>query len=166
MRRIILAAGAAVCMLGCGRPDKEAPAFTKVEIQRLLPLDSKAETTINDLAAVAKIAAFFPNVGRGAKSDIAGGWKAAYRLTFKPAEGEAVEVRVDSDGKVWTEGRGNGDWKAKPGLKEHLDGLLKKKQEQPAEARRPRRSTACADAWCATRSRRRAPHPSSAWPWN
>ena len=62
----------AMCVLGCGRPDKEGPAFTKVEIQRLLPLDSRAETTINDPEAVAKLAAFFPNVGRGAKSDIAG----------------------------------------------------------------------------------------------
>jgi hypothetical protein len=134
MRRIILASVTAVCVLGCGRPDKEGPAFTKVEIQRLLPLDSRAETTINDPATVAKLAAFFPNVGRGAKSDIAGGWAAGYRLRFKPAEGEPVEVRVDSDGKVWTEGRGNGDWKAKPGLKEFLDGLLKKKQDQPDEA--------------------------------
>jgi hypothetical protein len=125
MRRIILVVAASVCVFGCGRPDKKEPAFVKVEIQRLLPLDSKAETTINDPAAIAKLAAFFPSVGRGAKSDIAGGWKAAYRLTFKPAEGDPVEVRVDSDGKVWTEGRGNGDWKAKPGLKEHLDGLLK-----------------------------------------
>lgn len=137
MRRISLVVAASVGLLGCGRPDKEGPTLVKVEIQRLLPLNSKAETTIDDRAAVAKLAAFFPNVGRGAKSDIAGGWVARYRLTFKPAEGEPIEVRVDSDGKVWTEGRGNGDWKAKPGLKDHLDGLLKKEAEAEAGWSKP-----------------------------
>jgi hypothetical protein len=120
MKRPALAFAAVLSMLGCG-PDKEVPAFEKVEVERILPVASKTKTTITDGGVVAKIASFFPGVGQGKKSGTAAHWKAAYRLTFVPAEGGSVVVWVDSSGEAWNESQG--DWTARPGLKAFLDSL-------------------------------------------
>jgi hypothetical protein len=132
MRKLILALPAVVPLLGCAVRDEEKPVFDKVEIERLLPLDAKGKTTITDRERIAKLAAFFPERGRGKQSDVFGGWKAAYRLTFRPAKGDPIKIKVDSRGEAWSEGRG--DWKAKPGLKEHLDDLFKKDNEKQARS--------------------------------
>jgi len=124
MKKIILAMAAIVPVLGCGGRNDKTPLFDKVEIERLLPLNAKGKTIIADRETAARLAAFFPEMGRGEQSDIFGGWKAAYLLTFHPAEGDSIKIKVDSRGEAWSEGRG--DWKAKPGLKEHLDDLMKK----------------------------------------
>jgi hypothetical protein len=124
MKKLILAMAAVVPLLGCGGRYEETPVFDKVEVERLLPLDAKGKTTITDREATAKLAAFFPQMGRGEQTDIFGGWKAAYQLTFHPAKGDPIKIKVDSRGEAWSEGRG--DWKAKPGLKEHLDDLFNK----------------------------------------
>jgi hypothetical protein len=123
MKRAALMIAAILWLSGCG-PGNVQPAFEKVEVERLLPSGAKAKTTVTDQATVAKLASFFPGVGQSKQSDIAAGWKAAYRLTFVPATGAPVTARVDSAGEAWTEGRG--DWKAQPGLKELLGSLLDK----------------------------------------
>lgn len=132
MNRILVAALATLAALGCGGRAEEPPAFEKVEVERILPLATKAKTTVADRAEVARLATFFPGMGRGKKSDIAAGWKAGYRLRFIPAKGNAVQITVHSDGGVWSEG--HGDWQAKPGLKEHLDRLFDKKKDELTDA--------------------------------
>ena len=123
MKRTTLTIAAALSLLGCGGPRTDQPVFEKVEVERILPVDSKATTTITEEGEVARIATFFPGVGRGKKSGTASHWKAAYRLRFVPAEGEPVVVRVDSAGEAWNESQG--DWPTRPGLKAFLDGLFK-----------------------------------------
>jgi hypothetical protein len=130
MKKIILTMSMVAPLLGCGGRNEETPVFDKVEIERLLPQNAKGKITITDRETTAKLAAYFPEMGRGKHSDIAAGWKAAYRLTFIPANGDPMKISVDSEGEAWSEGRG--DWKAKPGLKEYLDGLFKKDNEKRA----------------------------------
>jgi hypothetical protein len=124
MKRTALMIVATLSLLGCGGPGKDEQTFEKLKVERILPVASKTKTTITDSEVVAKIATFFPGVGQGKKSEIAAAWKAAYRLTFVPAEGEPVVVLVDSAGEAWTESQG--DWPARPGLKAFLDSLFKK----------------------------------------
>jgi hypothetical protein len=112
-----------VPLLGCGGGGEAKPVYDKVEIKRLLPLNAKQETAVEDGETIAKLAAFFPAMGQGKKSNIAAGWKAAYRLTFWRAGGEFVTINVDSKGELWTEGQG--DWQAQPELRAFLDKLLK-----------------------------------------
>jgi hypothetical protein len=133
MKRIIPALAVVVPLLGCGDQNKETPVFGKVEIERLLPLDAKGKTTIQDHETVAKLAVFFPEMGRGKSSDIAGGWVAAYRLKFIPIQGDPVTDSVDPDGEVWSEGNGRGDWRAKPGLKGFLNKLFSKEEDKRSE---------------------------------
>ncbi len=128
MEKIIWLMAAAVPLLGCGIRDEEKLVFDKIEIERLLPLDAQGKTTITDRVAISKLVAFFPQMGRGEQSDTFGAWKAAYRLTFIPAQGDPIRLKVDSRGEAWNEGRG--DWKAKPGLKECLDSFFKKDNEK------------------------------------
>jgi hypothetical protein len=78
--------------------------------------------TITDRDEVAKLVAFFPGVGRGKESAIAGGWRPGYWVKLTRADGGSANVTVNDDATVWSEG--HGDWKAQPGLKEHLDRLL------------------------------------------
>lgn len=130
MKRIMLAMMAAFPLLGCGGRDEEKPVFEKVEIERLLPLKAKATTERTDRETAGKLASFFPGMGQGKNSDIAAGWKAAYRLTFVPAKGDPIKITVDSKGELWSEGRG--DWRAKPGLKDFLDGLFQEAADKHA----------------------------------
>ena len=128
MKRIVLALAVVVPLFGCGNRSKETPVFDKVEIERLLPLDARAKTTIQDRETVAKLVEHFPEIGRGKSSDIAAGWKAAYRLRFVRSQGDAIKVTVDSKGELWSEG--NGDWRAKPGMKDFLDKMFTEKADK------------------------------------
>jgi hypothetical protein len=79
--------------------------------------------TVSDRDEVARLASFFPGVGRGSKSGIAGGWKAGYSIVFDRADGGGtVNVTVNPEATTWSEV--HGDWDAKPGLKEYLDKLF------------------------------------------
>jgi hypothetical protein len=131
MKKIMLALAAAVPLFGCGDRNQETPVFEKVEIERLLPLNAKGKAAIRDRETITKLAAYLPELGRGKASNIAGGWKAAYRLTFVPAKGDPFKITVDSKGELWSEG--NGDWRAKPGLKDFLDKLFSKEEDKRSE---------------------------------
>lgn len=128
MKRMALALVLVVPLVGCNARTPKTPVFEKVELERLLPLNAKGETTIHDPETISKLAAHFPELGSGKSSYIAGGWKAAYRLRFFPTEGGPHKVTVDSKGELWSEG--NGDWRAQRGLKEFLDKLFVKEEDK------------------------------------
>ncbi len=135
MKKIALTAAAVLLSFGCGGPAKDGPRFDKIEVERLSPRGGRDKAiVVTDRETLAQIAGFFPGVGQGKKSDIAGGWRPGYRLKFVPAEGAPILVSVDPDGKVWSEGHGNGDWQAKTGLKKYLDDLLARNADREADA--------------------------------
>lgn len=127
MKRIALFLAILMFVFGCEGCSKETPKFEKAQVERLLPQDAKATTTITDGDTVAQLASYFPGLAQGKESSIAGGWKAGYIVTFKPVQGNPVKVHVHPEGKTWSEGKG--DWKAKPGLKEYLDKSLEKAEK-------------------------------------
>jgi len=133
MKKLLLAIAMAVPLMGCGGRDEDrTQVFNRVEIKRILPpMESRSETMRADGETAAKLAAFFPGMAQGKNSNIAGGWRAGYVLTFSPAKGEQIKITVDSDGKTWSEGQG--DWRAKSGLKEYLDGLFEKGNEKESK---------------------------------
>ncbi len=80
------------------------------------------KATVTDAARVAKLAAFFSDAGRGKQSPLAANWKPKLSFRFERSAGPAVVVHVHRNWETWTEGAG--DWKAKPGLQQHVAGLL------------------------------------------
>lgn len=130
MKKIILAMTVILPLFGCSGRSEEKPMFDKIEIERLLPLKAKATTVRTDRKTADKLVSFFPGMGQGKNSDIAAGWKAAYRLTFVPDKGDPIKITVDSKGELWSEGRG--DWRVKPGLKDFLDGLFQEDADKQA----------------------------------
>ena len=120
-------------LLGCPGCAKDV-AFSKAVVERrvfkdgqpVLDASGKGKTervTVTDPAEVARLASFFPGVGRGNTSGIAGGWIAGYSIKLDRADsGGTVNVTVNPDATTWSEGKG--DWDAKPGLKEYLDKLV------------------------------------------
>jgi hypothetical protein len=122
-------------MLGCSGPVKLV--FDKAVVQRPLIKDGKMVfdsdgkakmevSTITDREEVAKLAAFFPGMGQGKESSIAGGWKAGYTVRFERDKGDPLTIRTDDQCLMWSEGQG--DWKPKAGLKAFMDDLFKKER--------------------------------------
>jgi hypothetical protein len=119
---------------GCNAPGKGSSDFTKAVVERAVYKDggpvfdpsgmAKMERrTITDRDTVAKLASFFPRVGQGKESGIAGGWTAGYWVKFDRADGGGtVNVTVNHKATTWSEGKG--DWDAQPGLQEFLDKLF------------------------------------------
>src|ERR1035437_1659287 len=78
---------------------------------------------INDPQELAKFASFFPQMGKGKKSYIAGGWMSGTDIKLYKADGTviSISVSVNDDYNVWSEG--NGDWRVKGDLKTYLNKL-------------------------------------------
>jgi hypothetical protein len=120
-------------LLACPGCTKEV-TFSKAVVERRVVKDGQPvldasgrgkteRVTVADREQVARLASFFPGVGRGRDSGIAGGWKAGYSITFDRADGGGtVNVTVNPAATTWSERQG--DWDAKPGLKEYLDKLV------------------------------------------
>ena len=127
---VLLALGA---LPGCPHPPKEPAAFVRAVVERPVTRDGRPvfdegglvrmeRRTVTDREAIATLASFFPGIGQGKESPAAGAWRAGYWVKFERADGRSVTVTVDGDAREWSEG--HGDWRAGPGLKEYLDGLL------------------------------------------
>src|SRR5260370_792650 len=125
-------------MLGCNSPGK--PEFDKAVVERpvvkdgkiVFDKDGKAKMevrTITGRAEIEKLASFFPEMGQGKESSIAGAWKAAYTVRFERDKGEPLTIRTDYKCQQWSEGRG--DWEAQSGLKDFMDDLFKKGGAKP-----------------------------------
>ncbi|HET6881311.1 MAG TPA: hypothetical protein VFI31_14210, partial [Pirellulales bacterium] len=65
------------------------------------------------------LATFFPQLGTGKKSRIAGTWMPTVEVQFMAAEGTVTHVASTFD--VWSEG--NGDFAAQPGLEAYVSSL-------------------------------------------
>jgi beta-lactamase regulating signal transducer with metallopeptidase domain len=125
---IVLASGAvaAAIVAGClsGNTTARGGEFASAQVsvydkvigQRALP----ATITVTDVAEVAKLAAFFPDVGHGRKAPQAGGWLAGATIDFTRADGTVVHVTVsqNDDLTVWSEGQG--DWPVEGDLRAYL----------------------------------------------
>jgi hypothetical protein len=114
---------------GCGRD----VSFSKEVVERRVFKDGQPvldasgkgkveRVTVTDPAEVARLASYFPRVGQGYRSGSAGGWIAGYSIKLDRAGGGTVNVSVNPETTTWSEGQG--DWDAKPGLKEYLDQLV------------------------------------------
>jgi RNA polymerase sigma factor (sigma-70 family) len=102
-----------------------SPGFTRAEIA-LNPDDPgkppKKFKAIIDRVVVAKLAGFFPGVGTGRESPIAGGWIPVASIKFVRQDGKApVTVNIAPGFDLWSEGPG--DWKTKPGLQAFIEQL-------------------------------------------
>ena len=115
---------------GCARDVTFSKAVVERRVfkdgQPVLDASGKGKTesvTVTDPAEVARLASFFPRVGQGYRSGSAGGWIAGYAIKLDRAGGSGtVNVTVNPEATTWSEGQG--DWDAKPGLKEFLDQLV------------------------------------------
>lgn len=72
-----------------------------------------------DAASANRLATFFPQLGTGKKSRIAGAWMPTVEVNFKAADGAVTHVM--SNFEVWSEGRG--DWAAQPGLEVYVSSI-------------------------------------------
>jgi hypothetical protein len=120
-------------LVGCHAPGTGAADFTRATVERQVVQDGKPvfdpsgmvrmeRKTISTREEVAKLVSFFPGMGQGKESGIAGGWRPGYWVKLTRSDGGSVNVTVNDDASVWSEG--HGDWKAQPGLKGYLDRLL------------------------------------------
>jgi hypothetical protein len=120
-------------MSGCPAPRMSSAVFTRAVVERPVYEDGRPvfdasgmakleRKTFSDPDTVRELASFFPGVGQGKESRIAGGWKAGYWVKFDRADGSTVNVTVNPKATTWSETRG--DWDAEPGLKEFLDRLF------------------------------------------
>jgi RNA polymerase sigma factor (sigma-70 family) len=109
------------------KPEKIAasPEFDRAEVTvDLLKQDppGKRAKTLTDRAEIAKLVTFFPGVGTGREAPIAGGYVPVARVKLERKGGPTITVQIAPAYEFWSEGKG--DWKAKPGLKAHLDQLF------------------------------------------
>jgi len=79
-----------------------------------------------DAASANRLAAFFPQLGTGSRSRIAGAWMPTVEVDFKAADGKVTHVM--SNFEVWSEGRG--DWAAQPGLEAHVTELRREAEPE------------------------------------
>jgi hypothetical protein len=132
MRRVQIGLVAGL-LLGCQSFTKDTSPLVKAVVERPVVREGRPvfdeggmvrmeRKTITAREELDRLASFFPGVGEGKHSGIAGGWKAGYWVKFERADGKSVQLTVNHQGTTWSEGQG--DWDAPPGLKEHLDRLL------------------------------------------
>jgi RNA polymerase sigma factor (sigma-70 family) len=124
-----------------GEQGKIAPQLAVVErplrIDGNLVIDAqgkaKQERRTVSGRELTRLMAFFPAMGQGRKSPVAGGWKAEYTVRFQEKRGRPLAtVRTNSACSLWTEGQG--DWKSNPGLKDFMDEFFKRQPPDPQGA--------------------------------
>jgi hypothetical protein len=78
--------------------------------------------TVREPQTLKRLASFFPGLGQGKTSPVAGPKPDLARIEFFQAGGKAFTVRVDGQLDVWSEGRGN--WALAPEFRDVFVGLL------------------------------------------
>src|SRR6185369_16016426 len=83
------------------RPDKQQqPKFVKAEVTlHRVPDDTEdppkeLKKTIKDKATLARFVSCFPEMGRGKKTTVFGGWLPGVTIKFEGSKGETVTVKV------------------------------------------------------------------------
>jgi RNA polymerase sigma factor (sigma-70 family) len=109
------------------KKDSPKTEFVKAEVKVLMGQnghlrETPLQFTLADPKQIARLAEFFPEMGKGKVSNEAAGWKAGIQIQFHRAKGDPLKVNVHWEGEVWSEGRG--DWDAKPGLWKYLAALI------------------------------------------
>lgn len=126
-RAIVFLAASLICLIvGCS--DRATPPNSKegtVKFNRAdvkLVFDDKGQLVntvqrVIDPKAVEELAAFFPGLGTGKKSRMAGAWMANLQIEFYDADGTRHVVITDYND--WREGA-SGDFQANSGLREYI----------------------------------------------
>jgi RNA polymerase sigma-70 factor (ECF subfamily) len=111
------------------KPDKQQqPKFVKAEVTlHRVPDDTQdppkeLKKTIKDKATLARIVSCFPEMGRGKKTNVFGGWLTSVTIKFEGSKGETVTVKVSHNWTNWSEG--GGDWKVKANLLKYVGELF------------------------------------------
>src|SRR5262249_13861526 len=111
------------------RPDKQPqPKFVKAEVTlHRVPGDTEdppkeLKKTIKDKTTLDRFVSCFPEMGRGRKTNVFGGWLPGVTIKFEGSKGETVRVKVSHGWTNWSEG--SGDWKVKANLLKYLGELF------------------------------------------
>ncbi len=123
---------------GCKKPIPEQPAPSPTEtpldqyltatvvqyldLETQQPLDAPVRTLITDTKEVARLSAFFPDMGQGKESSESGVWQPAATIEFELSREFSVLVKVSPNLDNWTEG--TGDWTLKPDFAAYFKKLL------------------------------------------
>ena len=88
----------------CSAPSKVVSA----DISRVPPITNAKAGTITDPQLLATLESFFPAY-RTAKSNMAGGWKTGYDVTFHLSDGSSARVStsVNDNNTIWSNGHGD-----------------------------------------------------------
>jgi RNA polymerase sigma factor (sigma-70 family) len=110
------------------------PGFVRAEITVIARDGGRDEhKTLTDLAQVARLASFFPGLGDGKKSEVAGGWSPRVAVQFEGG-GKKVRVVAHPDLGTWRADPRVGDRPARAGLGEYLDELFLGERQERAVA--------------------------------
>ncbi len=127
----------AMCVLlplsGCSK--RTVPNFVRAEVTIRFPTDANLELgtkVVTDAEKVKRLAAFFPGVGEGRSSSMAGGWTADGTIEFFPSNGKSISVAFDSCFEYWSEyPQGDGDWPLADEFRSYLVELMKERDNRP-----------------------------------
>jgi hypothetical protein len=104
-------------------PDMKPTTFSKVEIRTVAPGRTYAKRVlVTQPETLQRVLAFFPRVGSGHRSSIAGFWISAVEVECFREDGTSVTASIDPDFRYWTEGKG--DWPLREGFEALLTELL------------------------------------------
>lgn len=134
MKSLALFAALAVLQFGFVEPQPTSPKFTKAIVTHVDEYKSNnkpKEWLVTDRKKIAKLASFFPGMGRGKKAKFARSWEPEYLIDFERSTGKPLKISTYDKGRYWSEGAG--DWPARPGLKKYMDKLLAAESEQDTD---------------------------------
>jgi hypothetical protein len=130
---LALIVSAVVCYLDLHRAEPMNYASAIVTVRDYAPIRSIKIRL--DAASANRLATYFPQLGRGQTSGIAGAWMSSVEVDFKAADGAITNVA--SNFEVWSEG--SGDWATQPGLEAYIFSIrLDAERKSRRDASNPR----------------------------
>jgi hypothetical protein len=103
-------------------------SFVRVEVTRYYDADKNrvepSTKVIDQPDAIKTLLAFFPGVGTGRESFIAGGWKTGVEVKMIRADGSTHQVTSDHGYSVWSEGCG--DFRLNGSFRDYISTLFAK----------------------------------------
>jgi hypothetical protein len=100
--------------------------FVNAVITRYLSYEGRpiqpVTTVITKPSELENLSSYFPQMGQGKKSAVAGGWIAFATIEFhRKGTPKSLIARVDPSFELWTEGKG--DWPLKAGLRDYFRAI-------------------------------------------
>jgi hypothetical protein len=126
----VLTMAVVMSLLLCLSCSSDSARFAYAELSRIpFSLQKKPGRPIRG-EELSQLVSMFPNAGSGQVSEFAGLWVSGAFVRLHRQDGSVVEITIDSDFRVWTEG--NGDFSLSPSFKPLFDRLAPK--ERPTSA--------------------------------